>query len=121
LQPQVLVSYKQGLLGTEDYLAPENKGVANSHGKPMEICTTLQMHGWGYVKDDQHRNADQAMERFEAAAAQKANLLLNTGPLPDGSIHTGDAETLAELGRRIRKTEPRASASGSRAIAWAIA
>ena len=30
-------------------------------------------------------------------------LPLNTGPLPDGSIHAGDAETLAELGRRIRK------------------
>ena len=29
-----------------------------ANGKPMEICTTLQMHGWGYVKDDQHLNAD---------------------------------------------------------------
>ena len=103
LQPQVLVSYKQGLLGTEDYLAPERKGVANATGKPMEICTTLQMHGWGYVKGDQHLNADQAMERLRAAASQKANLLLNTGPLPDGSIYPQDAETLAEMGRRIRR------------------
>jgi alpha-L-fucosidase len=103
LQPQVLVSYKQGLLGTEDYLAPEHKGVRNTGGKPMEICTTLQLHGWGYVKDDQHLNAVVAMERLRAAAAQKANLLLNTGPLPDGSIHAGDAETLSELGRRIRQ------------------
>jgi alpha-L-fucosidase len=69
----------------------------------MEICTTLQMHGWGYVKDDQHRTPDQAMERLQAAANQKANLLLNTGPLPDGSIHPQDAETLAEMGRRIQK------------------
>lgn len=103
LQPQVLVSYKQGLLGTEDYLAPENKGVANSSGKPMEICTTLQRHGWGYVKDDQHLDADQAMERLQAAATQGANLLLNTGPLPDGSIHHRDAETLAQMGARIEK------------------
>ncbi len=103
LQPQVLVSYKQGLLGTEDYLAPEHKGVADPSGKPMEICTTLQLHGWGYVKGDQHLNADQAMERLRAAAAQNANLLLNTGPLPDGSIYPGDVETLAEMGRRIRK------------------
>ena len=43
------------------------------------------------------------MDRLRAAAKQKANLLLNTGPLPDGSIHGGDAETLAELGRRIHK------------------
>jgi alpha-L-fucosidase len=103
LQPQVLVSYKQGLLGTEDYLAPEHKGVANANSKPMEICTTLQKHGWGYVKDDAHLTADEAMDRLRAAAKQKANLLLNTGPLPDGSIHAGDAATLAELGRRIHK------------------
>jgi alpha-L-fucosidase len=103
LQPQVLVSYKQGLLGTEDYLAPEHKGVVNSTGKPMEICTTLQKHGWGYVKDDQHLTPDEAMDRMRAAATQRANLLLNTGPLPDGSIHQTDQDTLAELGRRIQK------------------
>ena len=103
LQPQVLVSYKQGLLGTEDYLAPEHKGVANSTGKPMEICTTLQKHGWGYVKDDLHLTPDEAMDRLRAAATQRANLLLNTGPLPDGSIHQTDQDTLAEFGRRIQK------------------
>lgn len=103
LQPQVLVAYKQGLLGTEDYLAPEHKGVGNTTGKPMEICTTLQKHGWGYVKDDAHLTPDEAMERLQAAARQRANLLLNTGPLPDGSIHPADAETLAEMGRRIEK------------------
>jgi len=50
LQPQVLVSYKQGLLGTEDFFAPEHKAFANPGGKPMEICSTLQNGGWGYVE-----------------------------------------------------------------------
>jgi len=31
-----------------------------------------------------------------------ANLLLNTGPLPDGSIHPDDVKTLREVGRRLR-------------------
>jgi alpha-L-fucosidase len=101
LQPQVLVSYKQGLLGTEDYLAPERKGVPNQSGKPMEICTTLQKNGWGYVKDAQHLTVDQALDAVHAAERQKANLLLNTGPLPDGSIHRGDAQTLAALGEKL--------------------
>ena len=39
-QPQVLVSYKQGLLGTEDFQAPEHKPVDET-GKPTEICTTM--------------------------------------------------------------------------------
>ena len=106
LQPQVLVAYKQGLLGTEDFFSPERKAalaVANATGKPVEINDTLQERIWGYSKDSKHRNADEVMAILEAAARQKANLLLNTGPLPDGSIHAGDEETLREVGRRLRK------------------
>ena len=42
------------------------------------------------------------MQMLAAAAKQKANLLLNTGPLPDGSIHEGDAAALREVGKRIK-------------------
>lgn len=41
LQPQTLVSYKQGLTGTEDFLAPERHG-KNQLGKLLEVCDTLQ-------------------------------------------------------------------------------
>lgn len=102
LQPQVLVSYKQGLLGTEDFFAPERKGVPDKSGKPLEICDTLQERVWGYSRDARHFGPDRVMEMLRAAAAQKANLLLNTGPLPDGSIHPGDVATLREVGRRLR-------------------
>jgi alpha-L-fucosidase len=103
LQPQILVSYKQGLLGTEDFFAPEHRGIRNTSGKPMEICTTLQKRGWGYVKRSPHMGPDQVMKTLAHAAYQKANLLLNTGPLDDGSIHKKDAKTLREVGRRIRE------------------
>ena len=97
LQPQVLVSYKQGLLGTEDFFAPEHRAIQNEGGKPMEICTTLQKNGWGYVKDSPHLSADDVIQRLAAAAAGPANLLLNTGPLGDGSIHADDVKTLREV------------------------
>src|SRR5262249_42585447 len=58
MQPQVLVSYKQGLLGTEDFLAPEHRAVSGGSAKPMEICTTLQRGGWGYVKGAKHLAPD---------------------------------------------------------------
>ena len=32
------------------------------------------------------------------AHSQNCNLLLNTGPLPDGSIHADDVKTLREVG-----------------------
>ncbi|MHC4123463.1 MAG: alpha-L-fucosidase [Planctomycetota bacterium] len=112
-QPQVLVSYKQGLLGTEDFFAPERNvkkeraGVDEAFvksGKPFEICDTLQPKGWGYIEADngKHKTADHVMQMLENAARQNANLLLNTGPLPDGSIHPQDIKTLREVGKRLR-------------------
>ena len=103
LQPQVLVSYKQGLLGTEDFKAPERHWKGESE-VPLEICDTLQPRGWGYIKDDdgKHKSADEVMEMLRKAKGIGANLLLNTGPLPDGSIHPEDVETLKEVGQRLR-------------------
>ncbi|WP_372720940.1 alpha-L-fucosidase [Novipirellula sp.] len=104
MQPQVLVSYKQGLLGTEDFKAPERHWKGESD-VPLEICDTLQPHGWGYMKSDdgKHKTADQVMEMLATAKSMNANLLLNTGPLPDGSIHPEDLATLREVGRRRRQ------------------
>lgn len=103
LQPQVLVSYKQGLLGTEDFKVPERHFKSKSE-VPLEICDTLQPKGWGYIKKDdgKHKTADQVMAMLKKANDMSANLLLNTGPLPDGSIHPEDVKTLAEVGRRLR-------------------
>ncbi len=104
LQPQVLVSYKQGLLGTEDFMAPERhwKGTPT---KPLEICNTMQGYSWGYDSADEghHRGPDEIMEILKQTGEMPANLLLNTGPLPDGSIHPDDVRTLKEIGRRLRK------------------
>jgi alpha-L-fucosidase len=102
LQPQVLVSYKQGLLGTEDFFAPEHKAIPTQAGKPMEICSTLQDGSWGYNKLKRHLTTDEAWMKLVAARGANANLLLNTGPLPDGSIPASDATVLREMGRRVR-------------------
>jgi alpha-L-fucosidase len=103
LQPQALVSYKQGLTGTEDFLAPE-RGWKEKSNKPLEICDTLQPRSWFYNKtlDGKHKSADDVMAMLKKAQQIGANLLLNTGPLPDGSIHPEDVKTLKEVGRRLR-------------------
>lgn len=127
LQPQTLLCFKQGANGTEDFGAPERTGqslaerVKKQYGdakakiaaeawdknknKHNEICDTLQPHVWGYKKtdDDQHLDADETLRRLGAAFGQNCNLLMNTGPLADGSIHPVDVKTLREVGRRIRK------------------
>ena len=99
----MLVSYKQGLLGTEDFFAPEHKAVDHPGGKPMEICSTLQEGSWGYNAQKRHLTTDEAWAKLAAARAANANLLLNTGPMPDGSIPPQHARVLREIGERIRK------------------
>jgi len=104
LQPQVLVSYKQGLNGDEDFLAPERK-YDQKPDRPLELCDTLQPRGWGYMKEDDghHKTADDVITMLARAASLPANLLLNTGPLPDGSIHPEDVKTLRSVGEILRQ------------------
>ena len=105
MQPQVLVSYKQGLLGTEDFFAPEHKAVEREDGKPMEICTSMTQGGWGYMEAaaGKHKSADEVWETLREARRANCNLLLNSGPLPDGAIDPEDEPVLRQVGDRIRK------------------
>jgi alpha-L-fucosidase len=121
IQPHCLISFKQGANGDEDFVAPERRVQALEKGgeialkvweknknKPKEICDTLQPkdipgNSWGYNKaaEGKHLNADDVMQMLADAKEQDANLLLNTGPLPDGSIHPSDVETLRTVGKRL--------------------
>ena len=121
LQPQALIAFKQGATGDEDFVAPErnprahpnggsvgNMAWEKNQGKPIEICDTLQPkdvpgNSWGYNKaaEGKHLTSDDVMRMLDHADKVNANLLLNTGPLPDGSIHPDDVKTLTEVGKRL--------------------
>jgi alpha-L-fucosidase len=120
--PHALVSYKQGLLGTEDFFAPEHSiptaadgnaragkiGDSESDGgkrKVIEICTTMidEPRSWGYFEGARHKTVDQAWEALAGAGRAGANLLLNTGPRADGSLDPADVAVFEALGERIAK------------------
>jgi alpha-L-fucosidase len=103
LQPQVLVSYKQGLLGTEDFVAPEHEAIKVD--KPGEICTTMCPGSWGYLEagSGKHKTEDEVWETLANARSHGFNLLLNTGPLPDGSLDPEDVPVLLAIGERLRR------------------
>jgi len=127
LQPHCLVSFKQGATGREDFAAPERQEAGirsyasiaparranaeavakaawdkNRH-KSIELCNTMQPGQWGYSRsdDDKHKTASEVMALYREARAEQANLLLNTGLLPDGSIFPGDEATLRTVGKMI--------------------
>ena len=123
LQPHALISWKQGVNGQEDFIAPEHDASSleakieklfgkesaaiaarvyqANQGKPIERCRTLQHKMWGCNAESPHYGADEAFEFYKTALDQKENVLLNTGPLPDGSIDERDVKTLRECGRRL--------------------
>jgi alpha-L-fucosidase len=125
-RPDILLSFKQGANGTEDFASPEFS--FNSLGdslradgfregalladiaweknclKHNEICMTLQRKQWGYAKGMEHYNADDIWSRLAYAIKNNCNMLTNSGPLPDGSIHPADIKSLLEVGRRIRES-----------------
>lgn len=111
LQPGAMISAKWGYNGEEDFYAPEihwlkkqkaevEKMVAS--GKPVEICTEIA--GWGYKSklDGKHRGVDSVLDNLRYANKYNGNLLLNTAPLPDGSIDKQDIATLREVGKIVR-------------------
>lgn len=112
LQPQCLITAKWGYNGAEDYCSPEYHWLQKfpdktklliESGKPIEICTSIA--GWGYKKnkDGKHRGANSIIKDLKYAQKYNAGLLLNTAPLPDGSIDKQDIETLKKVGQIIKK------------------
>lgn len=104
LSPYALVSYKQGYLGTEDFFAPEHKAY-NRFGESFEarlgeVCTTAG-GGWGYTAGHDYCSADELWGKLVDAGANQCNLLMNVGPMPDGSLPAQAIETLRAVGQRI--------------------
>ncbi len=73
--------------------------------KQLEICDTLLPRSWGYNEGQtaDHHTPNDVMQMLKEAREIRANLLLNTGPIGDGSIHPTDEATLREVGTHIRK------------------
>ena len=125
LQPSCLISFCHGVTGDEDFLTYEHRFRAQSEfkyvpdavkaklsDKPVEICTTMQLNEkggkgtkmWFNVEGAYHRTADEVWQILGEARRDNCNLLLNVGPLGDGSLHPADVKTLKEIGARLKKT-----------------
>jgi alpha-L-fucosidase len=117
LSPHALVSYKQGVLGTEDFFTSEHylptasdtvekRGQIKS-GRMIEINTTMidDPISWGYNVKGTHKNFEQVWAKLEEAKRINSNFLLNTGPMADGSLDPKDTEVLLAVGAKLAETD----------------
>jgi alpha-L-fucosidase len=70
-----------------------------SPGLPLETCLTIN-RSWGYTAgDSSYKSAEQLVSALVGAAGRGANLLLNVGPRPDGTIDPESTQRLLEVGK----------------------
>ncbi len=70
---------------------------------PLESCQTMN-GSWGYnIKDENYKSTRELITFLVRAAGNNANLLLNTGPMPNGKIQPENVKTLREMGQWMRK------------------
>ena len=128
IQPHALVVFKTGANGNEDFITgeremgslasvfksaglPQQVQDAADHswesnkGKPAELNIPIQTLGWAYHSSPRQRqkSKDEVMDLLNYCAKINANLLLNIGPLPDGTILEENVKTLGEVGDYLEK------------------
>jgi alpha-L-fucosidase len=113
LQPHTIVSAKWGIRDPngkhsfgEDFYAPElnqYKTYMHNGGKPIEVCHTFN-HGWGWWENHKgNKGVEYIKNNMRAVNYLNANLLLNIGPMPDGSIWEEDRKALLEVGQWLKE------------------
>ncbi len=68
-----------------------------------ETCMTIN-NSWGYNANDQnHKTPERLIRLLAECVGRDANLLLNVGPKPDGTIQTEHVERLEKIGQWLMK------------------
>ncbi|MDD4992780.1 MAG: alpha-L-fucosidase [Paludibacter sp.] len=70
---------------------------------PLEMCETMN-GSWGYnFVDTEYKSSATLIKTLVKAAGYGANLLLNTGPMPNGKIQPENVDTLLKIGKWLEK------------------
>ena len=70
---------------------------------PLETCLTMN-GSWGYNAGDHNfKSTKQCLHYLIGSAGRGANLLLNVGPRPDGTIQPEAVERLLAMGKWLEK------------------
>jgi alpha-L-fucosidase len=114
LQPNCLVANNHHLppFPGEDYQIFERdvpgENIAGYSGQevsklPLETCQTIN-ESWGfYITDDKYKSTKELLHQLIRTAGTGANLLLNTGPMPNGKIQPECIERIQQMGDWLKK------------------
>ena len=65
---------------------------------PWQTDTSISVHSWGYIENDEYRDAKSLLSELVDVVSKNGNLLLNVGPKADGTIPDKAQKILLEMG-----------------------
>jgi alpha-L-fucosidase len=103
LQPQIIINDRSGL--PEDFGTPECRIEASAdEQRPWESCLQMDDISWGHVPHSPDlKTAERIVADLVEVAAGAGNLLLNTGPQPDGRIRPEEERRIRTAGTWLRR------------------
>ena len=104
LQPGIIINNRSDM--PEDFTTPEQRIEAAEPGCAWEACMTFSGN-WGFRPDpvDDNATTRDVIQMLRKVISGGGNLLLNIGPLADGSVVPIQKEVLANVGRWIKGNE----------------
>jgi alpha-L-fucosidase len=91
------------MAGYGDYATPEQGVPIFGPKGPWELCMTIN-DSWGYQKKDHNqKSVNYIIRTFADCISMGGNLLLDVGPMEDGTITPEQTTVLKELGRWTHK------------------
>lgn len=69
---------------------------------PWQTDTSVSIHSWGYVENDEYRDAKSLIDELVDVVSKNGNLLLNVGPKSDGTIPEQAQEILLAMGAWLK-------------------
>lgn len=73
---------------------------------PLETCQTMN-ESWGYwITDNEYKTSDELIRYLVETAGNDANLLLNVGPRPDGTLPEIAIDRLKDIGKWMKTYAP---------------
>lgn len=99
LQPDIIINNRSKM--PEDFSTPEEAIKADDNAY-WEACMTFNRISWGYIDSDQAEQYSyrpgQIIRMLRSCAGGYGNLMLNIGPMPDGSVPKEAKATLDKIG-----------------------
>ena len=97
-QPVVL-TYKQEAMPANTAVLDIERGKMDAiRLLPWETDTSVSIHSWGYVSNDEYRDAGSLIDELVDVVSKNGNLLLNVGPRADGTSPAPVQSVLLKMG-----------------------